>query len=140
MNAVEYKKSLIIMLSLTEKIYNNTLYQCQALKSNNLELLGSLLKEQQENINKLPEYKGSHQLTACHAEDAEIESIEENINLMLDIIIKTIISNISIAKKQKDEIGSSICLLKVNRNTIRNGYFKKSSQQYGYFIDKKIGR
>ena len=140
MNTDEYKQYLKAKLEIIQRISDNALAQCQAVKSNDMDLLGKLLKRQQANIDKMKRIGKYCSLSHSFINSAELEKSENFIDSMLETVIQASISNISNVEKLKNEIGNSICNLKVNRNAIRNGYFKKSDQQFGYFIDKKVGR
>jgi len=140
MSEDKYKRHLKIKLEATERINNNLILQCEALKSNNIKLLGKLLKRQQRNIDKLKQIEKSYLLSCNFEKDAEIKQLENSVDSLFEVAIKTIILNISNAEKLKNELAISIYNLKVNRNAIKNGYFKKGYQQHGYFIDKKIGK
>lgn len=140
MDSQEYKEGIITRLDNVQCIYNNCIAQQQAVEANNVELLGKLIEEQQKNINKLvklSEYCSSHE---SFKSTSEIEIEENRINSLLSNIINTSKINITNAEKLRDKIGNSIYSLKINRRALMSGYYKKSGQLYGYFIDKKIGR
>jgi len=88
----------------------------------------------------LIEFGNLYSLPGSYNKDSDSEGVESYIGSLMETIICTSIANISDAEKLRNEIGSSLCLLKKNKNVIKNGYYVKSYQHYGYFIDKKIGK
>lgn len=137
MNIYEYIKYLRTKHETAQRINENSLMQQQAVKSNNTALLGKLLKRQQGNIDKLQRIYRQVSVPLGFEKDTELKQLETDIKGILYDAIQTSITNISGAEVLKDTIGNSICRLKINGNAIKNGYFKKSQQQHGYFIDKK---
>ncbi|MEA4849199.1 MAG: hypothetical protein VB106_18345 [Clostridiaceae bacterium] len=140
MNEDEYKVCLRKKLEIIKRMDKNSLSQCQALKSNDVDLFGKLLKRQQGNIDRLKRIK-KPDLSVCSFEkDEETDKLERDIAALSDIVIQRSTLNMLNAERLKNEMGISLYNLKVNRNAIKNGYFKNGCQQKGYFIDKKVGK
>lgn len=139
MDTVKYRESLKLKLEAADRINENFRMQSEAIEAGDIKLLGKLVKRQQGNIDRLKKFSERASFKLSAETDIEREQIEAGFNALIHDAIQRSISNISKAEKLKDTIGNAICSLKVNGNAIKNGYFKKVPQQYGYFIDKKVG-
>jgi hypothetical protein len=140
MNEDGYKACLRKKLEIIKRMDKNSLSQCQALKSNDVDLFGKLLKRQQGNIDRLKRIKKPDLSVFSFERDEEGYKLEKDIAALSDIVIQRSTLNMLNAEKLKNEMGISLYNLRVNGKAIKNGYFRNDCQQNGYFVDKKIGK
>ncbi len=140
MDRGKYKESLKSKLESAARINGNFRMQKEAIEAGDIKLLGKLVKRQQGNIDRLKKISEGTPVNRNVESDAELEQLKAGFNTLIYDAVRENIANISKAEKLKETIGNSICSLKINGNAIKNGYFKKVPQQYGYFIDKKVGK
>lgn len=134
-----YMDFLKAKIEILEYIYNNTAGQLDALERKDYGMLGKLLEERQGYVQNLAEIMQHIRDFEEVRKNEEIMQLEQNICLLVQKLENINNDNLKKAENLKDELASIIRNLNLSRNAIRNGYFKKMPQRYGYYIDKKVG-
>jgi hypothetical protein len=135
---LQHLKFLKNKIKILNEIYNNTIQQSSALENKDYHILETLSEVQQKNVENFIELMGSKNYS--NGTNEEIIKLEQDINHLYKKTIEMINNNQENAKNQKEEISNLLKNVLMGRNAIRNGYFKRMPQRYGYFIDKKIGK
>lgn len=131
------KDNLKIRLEVAIRISKNAALQRQAIKNNDIKLLGKLIKRQQGNIDKLMRVTKSEKLMYQDENNMESKQQEEAINSYLNEAIQQNTENIACAEALKASIGKSLYSIKVSGNAIRNGYFGGVQPRRGCYFDRK---
>jgi len=137
MNGEQYKSKLREKIAVLQRVNENLLQQHKAIASKDTILLGKLLKRQQKNIDRLNHIDRLLYDEPESDRDVDYKEYEAVIETMLKDAIQTVDFNITTAEGFKNIIGESLCRLKINGNALKNSYFSKGMQQFGYFIDKR---
>ncbi|WHH58753.1 hypothetical protein [Petroclostridium sp. X23] len=136
----DYYAYLQIKLGIAEEIYKNTVTQSYALKKNDEHLLKKLLNDRQKCIERLDAIGCASDIFRNIKKDVETEKLEQSIQYLSNEITRINHMNVEQAEELKGKIGNSIAHITCGRKAIQNGYFRKIPSQYGYFIDRKIGK
>lgn len=137
---LRYMDFLKMKQSILEDIYNNSVEQSDALERKDYALLEKLLKARQNDIEKFGQIR--EYLKEYHSveKNEETEKLEQSIRFLVQEVININGTNTNEAVNQKNDIAEMLRNIKLGKCAIRNGYYKKIPQRYGYFIDKKIGK
>ncbi|HWQ72284.1 MAG TPA: hypothetical protein VN370_08175 [Desulfitobacteriaceae bacterium] len=130
-------------MSILQNICENSISQANALKREDYSLLGKLLLDRQgylDNLENLAQTVDYNTDDYGFEKNPEIIKLNQNISFLLNKIIT--ISN-TVLEKTSDEkkiTANMVLQLQLSQKAVREGYFKKVPQRYGYFIDKVISR
>ena len=142
MHATEHESLLQRQLDILNDIYKNTLAQSDAIEKKDYDLLGRLLKKREGYLAALSE-AGDSPVPDGGSRDVpsalKTEQLESSLRELKGEILGICAANIQKAEKHKGEIGDAIRRLRLNKNAVENGYFRRSQPMYGCFVDKKIG-
>jgi hypothetical protein len=101
------RENLEARLEVATRIRKNAALQKQAIKDNEIKLLGKLLKRQQGNIDKLLRLTKSGQLMNKAEKEIESKQQEEALNSILSEAIQLNAENIACAEALKTAIGKN---------------------------------
>lgn len=131
----EYRELLDLKLDVLEKMYENTVRQREMLMRKNEKILLTLLENRQKLMNRL-----SSVMARIEEFDYK-ENSEYEIKQRIDIVVKGLneVNQENYVNMQIyiDEVKESLKEININKKAILGGYFKRSSQVYGYFVDSK---
>ncbi len=136
--ALRYADFLQKKREILESIHQNTIAQSQALESKDDDLLEKLLKERGESIKSFAQIMCLSKEIFREDKDDEIIKKEQEIDSLVQNILRINGVNAEKAESRKSDIAGDIKKLKLSRNPMRNKFFKKMPQRFGYFIDKRI--
>ena len=134
---LRYKNLLQRRLNILESIHKNTIAQSQALENKDDVLLGKLLKECEEHIKSFTQLMSLSEEPPAEEKDDEAVHKEHAIDSLLREIVSINGDNAKKVEELKNDIADNIKNLKISRNFVQNSGLNLS-QQFGYFIDKKI--
>jgi HAMP domain-containing protein len=135
-----YRDNLRQKLQILQAILTVSERQAQALAAQE-EGLGELLKERQGYLEDLARARAAGRVQAGpdEAKDEETRQLETTFRRLLQATVELSQATLASAQQKKSCYAGQIRKLQLNRQAIREGYFKRAPQRYGYFIDKKIG-
>lgn len=138
---LKYRDLLTKKLENLEKLHQNLILQEKAIKDEYDNLMIDLLDESRKFIDAINEINDSIKNidieNCCNNENFNTSKL---IKLKTEKIYKIYSQNYSNAKEFIEELKSTIKQINLGKKAILNGYLKRQQQQYGYFIDKRVGK
>lgn len=130
-------------ISILQDICENSISQANTLKREDYNLLGTLLVDRQSYLDNLENLA----LTVDYntegydfEKNTEIIELNQNISFLLNKIITISSTVLEKTRNEKKITANMVLQLQLRQKAIREGYFKKVPQRYGYFIDKRISK
>lgn len=125
--------------NLVQALWQDTVSLTTAVEKEDYGSIKKRLIERQRQINQLAILHSDYSEEVQCPENQEILRIKEEVMSLLELTVRQSRVVLENAVRMKERAADRIHSLQLNKKAMNEGYFRKTPQNYGYFIDKKIG-